>query len=48
LAEFYMKMAESMFPVIEVGAGRNVTMVLKDGKEFALMNKDIEETPLKN
>jgi len=48
LAEFYMKMAESMFPVIEVGAGRNVTMVLKDGKEFALMNKDIKETPLKN
>jgi len=48
LAEFYMKMAESMFPVIEVGAGRNVTMVLKDGKEFVLMNKDIEKTPLKN
>jgi len=48
LADFYMNMAESMFPVIEVGAGRSITMVLKDGKEFTLINKDIKETPLKN
>jgi len=44
LADFYMKMAESMFPVIEVGAGRNVTVVIKDGKELVLEDKKIVET----
>ncbi|KAA0257527.1 hypothetical protein FHQ18_09295 [Deferribacter autotrophicus] len=44
LADFYMKMAESMFPVIEVGAGRTVTVVIKDGKELILDKKKIVQT----
>lgn len=48
LADFYMNMAESMFPVIEIGAGRSVTMVVKDGKEFVFMDKEIKDTPLKD
>lgn len=47
LADFYMKMAESMFPVIEVGAGRSVTIVVKDGKSFELQEKNIKDNPLK-
>lgn len=47
LADFYMKMAESMFPVIEVGAGRSVTIVVKDGKSFELVEKNIKDNPLK-
>jgi len=46
LADFYMNMAESMFPVIEVGAGRSVTMVVKDGKSFNLVDKKIKDNPL--
>jgi conjugal transfer pilus assembly protein TraB len=44
LADFYMKMAESMFPVIEVGAGRTITVVIKDGKELILDKKKIAQT----
>ncbi|MGA1847260.1 TrbI/VirB10 family protein [Deferribacter abyssi] len=44
LEDFYMKMAESMFPVIEVGAGRTVTVVIKDGKELILDKKKIVQT----
>ncbi len=47
LADFYMNMAESMFPVIEVGAGRSVTMVVKNGKSFNLVDKKIKDNPLK-
>jgi conjugal transfer pilus assembly protein TraB len=46
LADFYMNMAESMFPVIEVGAGRNITIVVKDGKDYVLEPKNIQDNPL--
>jgi hypothetical protein len=39
-------MAESMFPVIEVGAGRNITIVVKDGKDYVLEPKNIQDNPL--
>lgn len=46
LAEFYMDMAEAMFPIIEIGAGRTVTMAFKDGKDYQLEEKSIKERPL--
>ncbi len=46
LAEFYMDMAEAMFPIIEIGAGRIVTMAFKDGQDYQLEEKLIKERPL--
>ena len=36
LAEFYMDMAEQVFPIIEVDAGREVTVILNRGVELQL------------
>jgi conjugal transfer pilus assembly protein TraB len=38
LADFFMEMAESTFPVIEVKAGREVTFVTKKGIKLSLVN----------
>jgi len=34
LSQFYIKMAEQMFPVIEIDAGRKVTVILLKGLEI--------------
>lgn len=39
LQEFYMELARQTLPVIEVGAGRNVTVIITEGK-----NLEIKET----
>jgi conjugal transfer pilus assembly protein TraB len=46
LADFYMDMAEAMFPIIEIGAGRTVTLAFKDGQDYELQEKKIKDRPL--
>lgn len=39
IAQFYMSMAQQMFPVIEIDAGRSITIVLTKGFKFDLSGK---------
>lgn len=43
LADQYIKDADSIFPVIEVDAGRNATMIIQQGQELAWMEPKKEE-----
>ena len=47
LSKFYMKMANSMMPVVVVGAGRKLTLVLTHGF-YATYKNNIETNKLKN
>ena len=35
LAEYYLKLAEEVFPVIEIDAGRRVDVIITEGTELA-------------
>ena len=39
IAQFYMSMAQQMFPVVEIDAGRKITIVLTKGFKFDLSGK---------
>ena len=39
IAQFYLSMAQQMFPVVEVDAGRKVTIILNQGFSFDLSGK---------
>lgn len=34
IAQFYIDMAEDMYPVIEINAGRNITFIVQSGVSF--------------
>ncbi len=44
LAQYYIQLAEKLFPVIEVGAGRVVDVILTKGTELPMADADSHET----
>lgn len=44
LAEFYIEMAESMVPVIEIDGGRKISMVITNGTTVPQLRKSFAET----
>ncbi len=40
LSKYYIKLAEGIFPVIEVDAGRKIDMIVKKGTRLTFMKKD--------
>ncbi len=40
LAEYYLKLAEEVFPVIEIDAGRRVDVIITEGMELAPRKTD--------
>ena len=44
LAQYYIQLAEKLFPVIEVGAGRVVDVILTKGTELPMGDADSQET----
>ena len=43
LAEYYLKLAEEVFPVIEIDAGRKVDVIITEGRELPPKKADFKE-----
>ena len=39
LAQFYIKLAEQMFPIVELDAGRKMTIILMKGVDLKMEKK---------
>ena len=44
LRDFYLTLAKQATPVIEVGAAKKITVVISEGKELTIRERDTDET----
>jgi len=43
VAQYYMRMAERLFPIIEIDAGREVELVLLKGQELKISGSSLSQ-----